>query len=186
MEYKFKDDLVGEIWKPVTIDSYKDYYLVSNLGNVKGLNYRGLGLIRNLIPQKNQWGYLRLTLQVNKKPKSFVVHKLVALAFKSNPENKKEVNHINGIKSDNRIENLEWVTPSENMAHAKINGLLKNKKSKRKKPIIQKDINNNFIKRFDSITSASLELGIHSGRICRVCKGNRLRVGDFKFEYENK
>lgn len=69
--------------------------------------------------------YLRARIRVNKKPKSISVHREVAKAFVLNNKNKPEVNHINGIKTDNRAINLEWVTPKENMAHAVKIGLYK-------------------------------------------------------------
>ena len=185
MEYKFKDDIEGEIWKPVTIEKYKDFYLVSNKGNVKSLNYRACGIVKNIIPQKNEWGYLRVTLQVNKQNNTYVVHKLVALAFIPNPENKKEINHISGKKHQNYVENLCWVTPVENMAHAKEMGLYNPyaPNYNKRKPIIQTDLDGNFIKKFDSIIIASVELNLHGSRISNVCKGIRKKTGGFKFEY---
>lgn len=100
-----------EIWKP--IKNYKNY-LVSNLGNIKRL-YTYTELI--LIPQLSKWGYLRVQLSNNHKYRKFTVHRLVLETFK--PMIKKlQVNHINGIKTDNRLCNLEWVTPSQNVIHA--------------------------------------------------------------------
>lgn len=69
-------------------------------------------------------GYIYVILTKNGKRKGKYIHRLVAEAFIPNPENKREVNHKNGIKIDNRIENLEWVSPHENMIHAHGNGLI--------------------------------------------------------------
>jgi hypothetical protein len=73
---------------------------------------------------KCKQGYLRITLNDNKIRKCFKIHRLVSLAFLPNPENKAEVNHIDSRKDNNHISNLEWVTPKENMAHAKREGLM--------------------------------------------------------------
>lgn len=69
-------------------------------------------------------GYQQCTLRENKKPKTVYVHRIVAIQFLKNSENMEQVNHKNGIKNDNRVENLEWVTPSENVIHAVKTGLI--------------------------------------------------------------
>lgn len=76
-----------------------------------------------LKPKKHKDGYLFVTLTKEKSKKNFYVHRLVAEAFIPNPENKPQVNHINGNKTDNTISNLEWVTNAENSRHAYNNGL---------------------------------------------------------------
>lgn len=83
-----------------------------------------------LKPDINQDGYSMVRLYKNKKSKAISIHRLVAQTFVLNPNNKLEVNHINEIKSDNRIENLEWCTRSENELHNSKNGGEKNPRSK--------------------------------------------------------
>jgi hypothetical protein len=111
------------------IDGYNGFYQVSSYGNLKGYRKRTFeskDRIRKLTLEKS--GYVTVGITVDKKFKKYLVHILVAKHFIPNPENKEEVNHINGIKSDNRVENLEWCTPSENLSHAYKLGLFPSRK----------------------------------------------------------
>ena len=102
-----------EIWKPVV--GLEGKYLISNLGNVKSLNFARTGKEKNMKVSLDRYGYNYV--QLNKK--KYKVHQLVAKAFIPNPEKKKTVNHINEIKTDNRVENLEWATFSEQNKYSK-------------------------------------------------------------------
>lgn len=121
----------NEIWKDVV--GYEGFYLVSNLGRLKTVtrkvNHKHSGTITKteklLSKNISNSGYEMKCLYKNSSTKSVLVHRLVAEAFIPNPENKPQVNHINGIKSDNRVENLEWNTRSENMRHSYAKGLSK-------------------------------------------------------------
>lgn len=118
-----------EVWKSVV--GYDNFYQVSNLGRVKSLsrvsqNKYGNYCIKEklLILCNDGYGYARVCLTNESKiKKNYKVHRLVALAFIPNLTNKKEVNHVNGIKDDNRVENLEWCTAKENTQHAFNTGL---------------------------------------------------------------
>lgn len=119
-----------EIWKD--IDGFEGYYQVSNMGRVKSLdrfvkhNWGGYKLNKGKILKsysKNGTNYEFVVLCVKNKRRMKSVHRLVAEAFMPNPENKPEVNHISGSKIDNRIQNLEWCTRSENQLHAFANNL---------------------------------------------------------------
>lgn len=108
-----------EIFKPI-----KDFpnYEVSNLGNVKSLNYRSTGKSKLLKPQiASQGGYcqVRLTNDDNPTGKFLYVHRLVAQAFIPNPNRYPEIDHINAIKTDNRTENIRWCTRQQNMNYAR-------------------------------------------------------------------
>lgn len=102
-----------EHWK--IIEDYPNYE-VSNLGTVR--NIKTGCVLRPIVDD-----YLRVDLCKDGKHKSKRIHRLVAEAFIPNPENKRTVNHISGDKTDNRVENLEWATHSENMKHAFRTGL---------------------------------------------------------------
>lgn len=102
-----------EEWKD--IPGYENTYQVSNLGRVRSLKYRKTNKTKILKISFFRTGYARVNLQKDKQSVSKLVHRLVAEAFIPNPDNKPEVNHINGDKSDNNIKNLEWMTSSENV-----------------------------------------------------------------------
>lgn len=99
-----------EIYK--NIDDYDGYY-ISNLGNVKSL----IGKTERILKTGNKHGYLHVILCNRDGHKNFKVHRLVAIYFLPNTENKPSVNHKNGIKTDNRVENLEWCNQQENIIH---------------------------------------------------------------------
>lgn len=95
-----------------TIPGYKDYMVTRN-GDIFSKK-----LYRFLIPYLKKDGYLSVGISINSKKKTVLVHRLVALGFHENPDNKKFVNHKNGIKADNHYKNLEWCTSKENINHS--------------------------------------------------------------------
>jgi len=127
------EELKTERWKPVTVKGYEDYYMVSSLGRVKSLdrlvNYKD-GSPRHwketiLKPRINTRDYKQVSLSKEGIIKHRVIHRLVALAFIPNPENKPEVNHLGEeylTKLNNRVENLAWATSKENSQHASRTG----------------------------------------------------------------
>lgn len=120
-----------EFW--VDVLGYEGLYQVSSFGRVKSLERFPVGKdfvkrrVNQLIlkPTLFNNGYFAVSLRRDDKTTKFSVHRLVALSFIPNPENKPQVNHKNGIKSDNGIDNLEWATSSENINHALKNGLIR-------------------------------------------------------------
>jgi hypothetical protein len=108
-----------EIWAPVPIKGFEEYYALSNLGRFKSVKYRSGGGNPKVLKQKVMHdGYLYVRMNGSNGQQFFNAHRLVASVFVANPNNKPQVNHKNSVRSDNRAENLEWVTPKENIAHA--------------------------------------------------------------------
>lgn len=153
------------IWKP--IKGYEGRYEVSTWGQVRSLdrtvrNTKGvLAHLRGklLNPAVGKAGYKVAFLRDGKESKAFSVHRLVALAFLPNAENKSEVNHKNGIRTDNRVSNLEWVTPSENKCHAYNNGLNSQKHRRKLTPSQVRELRNTDI----SLSQASKKFGVSMG-----------------------
>lgn len=105
--------MTKETWKPVK--GYEGLYEVSDKGNVRSLNYRGLnGRVHELVLLDVK-GYLKVNLWKDDEMKSHSVHRLVAEAFIPNPDGKPQVNHKDEVKSNNVVENLEWATSLENV-----------------------------------------------------------------------
>ena len=109
-----------EIWKPIIIEmngvlyDYTGLYEVSNLGNVRSLNYMRTGKVKVLKAQKNKGGYLMVCLT----KKTFYVHRLVATAFLDNPKKLQVVNHKDENKENNNVKNLEWCTQEYNSQYS--------------------------------------------------------------------
>lgn len=108
---------MNEIWKP--IKGYEGLYEISNYGNVKSLRYHNGTQTRLLKPRVNKYGYLQVGLYLpkQKQPKTFTIHRLVATSFLDNKYNYNQVNHIDGNKTNNHVQNLEWCNSMLNNQH---------------------------------------------------------------------
>ena len=149
---------------------FKEYYCDKN-GSIYSKH--------RMLKQSNRNGYLCVTLRKDKKSFSKNVHRLIAETFISNPKNKLQVNHINGIKHDNRVENLEWVTQSENTIHAIKNNLYSPPKKNRKdlsKEVFQYDLQGNLIAKFPSANEACRVTKISQRHICSCANGGEYRI----------
>lgn len=177
-----------EIWKDVV--GYEGRYQVSNQGNMKSIRYlktKDTYSIKQLKPKRNWDGYLRIQLWKDCKAVYVSIHRLVAQSFIDNPEDKPFVNHKNGIKDDNRVENLEWVSQKENIQHAWETGLAKSPfNNGNSKAIDQYDLNNNYLKTFPSTMEIERQLKINHSYISLACKNGGLNkvLGGYKWKYK--
>ena len=121
LKWEFKETIDKSLF--VDIVGYEGTYSINKNGDIISHFENGKVEYRKFLI--NETGYCYIQLWKNNKGKSLKIHRLVAQSFIPNPNNKPHVNHKNGIKTDNRVENLEWCTRSENMIHAYSNGLLK-------------------------------------------------------------
>ena len=187
-----------EEWRDV--EGYEGLYEVSSLSRIRSLNRtyitsdgrRVNHVGRILSPIIDTRGYTAVYLYKDKTPKKFRFHRIVAIAFISNPYNKPHINHINGITGDNRIVNLEWCTPSENERHSydvlgkKAIGSAKGKfgyEHNRSKAVAMLTIEGCFIKEFGSMHEASREIGISPSLICVCCKDENRTGGGNRWSY---
>lgn len=175
-----------EIWK--NIPGY-DRYQISNYGNIRSLNYKRTRQVKCLELGKIKNGYLAVILYDDKIiPRTFLVHRLVAEAFIPNPDNKPQVNHKDGNKTNNYISNLEWVTRKENIRHSfdclgRVSTAGKFRKSS--KPVIQL-LDNVEISEYSSISEAYKLTSIPYSNISKCCNGLRKKAGGFKWEFKTK
>lgn len=166
-----------EIWKPAC--GYEGYYEVSSLGRIKSLPRNGTISSSKILKEHLVNGYNCPMLQKNGVKKFEKVHRLVAKAFIPNPYNLPVVNHKDGNRSNNAVENLEWCTYSENSQH----GLWVLGKNLR--AVEQRSKDGALIKVWRSIKEAADELGLDRPSITNCCIGRdgRKTVGGYRFNY---
>lgn len=173
-----------ELWKPVV--GYEGLYEVSNLGRVKSLPRKGTkgGLLTPSYSNSKHYAHIPLTK--NGELRTTSLHRVVASAFVPNPENKSQVNHINGDKTNNRADNLEWVTNKENVDHAMETGLWKCRPEEaieaRMAGVFQK-MNGEVIAMYPCVKYAQYITGVCNQNIFKVCQGKRRSAGGFEWEF---
>lgn len=186
-----------EIWKD--IKGYENMYQISNIGQVKSLEHN--------VQQKNRWGqtisriqksrlmkihinkngYFRVVLHKNGIEKNYSVHRLVYEAFVGEIPDGMQVNHINEIKTDNRVVNLNLMTPKENSNWGTRNERVSEKQTngKNSKPVLKIDpISNEIVAEFPSTKEAERQTGFN--HICLWCRGIRKSSDGFIWKYKEE
>ena len=167
-----------EEWKD--IEGHEGEYQVSNIGNVRSLNYRNLGYVNNLKLNEDKNGYMRVSILNH----MYIVHRLVAIAFLENKMALLQINHKNECKSDNRVVNLEWVTSKQNANYGTRNKRMAvSKLNKNCKVLIQMDLQGNELNRWDSLSEMSRKLGYDKAFVARCCIGKCDTAYGYKWQY---
>ena len=163
---------MSEVETFVEIDGFERYE-VSNLGRVRNIKSG-----RMLKPHLNRDGYLKHHLYWHDKQKHLFLHRIIAIAFIDNPEEKPCVNHIDENKLNNDLSNLEWCTERENLVHGT---RTKRAAEKHSKKVIQLDLNYNVLNIFESMTQAEQETGASASSISKCCNGKLKSAGGYKW-----
>ena len=169
-----------EIWKD--IEGYEKLYQVSNLGNVKSLNYRHTGKEKLLKTAKDKDGYLRVGLYKDGKTKNCSVHRLVAFAFIPNPDNLPQVNHIDENKQNNISSNLEFCDAKYNINYGTHNK--RQSESRTNYPKFSKQVlcvETGII--YPSLSQVEREFNFSKASISKCCLGKQQTCGNFHWRY---
>lgn len=172
-----------EIWKD--IPEYEGLYQASNLGRIKSLERFRKGKNGSLVtvterilkPSITRNGYYQACLCKNSIGKQYRINRLVWIAFNGQIPENMQVNHINEIKSDNRLENLNLMTPKENTNWGTRNERVS-------KAVLQFTLDDIFVKEYPSTMQVARELGFSCGHICECCKGKRKTAHGYKWKYK--
>ena len=189
-----------EIWKD--IPEYEGLYQVSNLGNIKSLDIminckgaKGIDshLRKGRILKQNigTTGYYSVNLSKNGKTRYIRVHTILAKVFIPNPNDYPCINHIDGNKLNNNLDNLEWCTYSHNNSEAYRIGLKTNKyagkygkEAQFSKPLLQYSLEDEFIREWENANQVKRELGYCAENIRNVCNGRRKQANGYKWKYK--
>ena len=182
----------NEIWKD--IPEYEGLYQASNLGRIKSLKRFRKGKNGSLVPVKERilkprlvFGYYMIGLRKQSTQKKYLVHRLVWITFNGQIPEGLQVNHINEVKTDNKLENLNLMTAKENCnwgtRNERTGKVLKNRKDQ-SKSVLQYDLQDNFVKEYPSTHQVEREKGFNQGAINKCCKGKYKTAYGYKWKYK--
>lgn len=163
-------------WRKIIIDNKETNYSVDSIGTVR--NDTTGYILKHQIHSE----YHKVGLAINGKTKLCSVHRLVAAAFIPNPDNLPIVNHLDGDRGNNDVENLEWTTISGNALHAHQAGLIGYQK---RRPVRQFSVNGDWLMDFESATEAARQCKLLPEKIVEVCRGNRKTHGKYQWRYQD-
>ncbi len=164
-----------EEWKKIILDGLETFYSVSNQGRIRN-DKSG-----RILKLQTSHEYKKISLSIGHGiMKNRFVHRLVAEAFIPNPENKTVVNHKDGIRYHNDVDNLEWCSSSENAIHAHQYGLVG---AQKRRPVRQFNLQGDWMMDFESAAEAARQCDCQQGKITEVCGGNRKTAGNYQWRY---
>lgn len=182
---------MNEIWKD--IPGYDGLYKISNLGNIQSIQFNHSNMTKPL-KFYDKSGYNRVTLYNKNGHRKVLIHRIVATVFIPNPSNKPIVNHKDGNKLNNCVDNLEWVTHKENVNHAINNNLrpkinckcprYTGKENPQSKPLLQLTMDGKVVKEWENSVIASKELNYSFASIRRCARGERNTYKGYKWAYK--
>lgn len=176
-----------EIWKDIS--GYEGYYQISNMGRVKSLSrkinynhpkFSKRSMQEKILSPKITNGYLGINLYINKKRRSFLIHRLVAEAFISNPLNFPQVNHKDENKFNNCVDNLEWCTLEYNLLYG--TGAERSLAS-RKKPVLKFSLDGVFLEKYPNQSIAAVKNNANQSNISKCCNGHIKSCKGFIWKY---
>ena len=170
-----------EEWRPVV--EYEGIYEVSNKGDVASLNYRKQKGIRRKLRCHIRGCYIHVSLMKNGIKKTLSVHRIVAEAFVSNPNNYPIINHKDENPLNNCAENLEWCDQKYNVNYGTA---IQRRRESQMRPVIQLTKEGEFVARYKSITEATISIGANSGEISAVCSGRHISAQGFLWRFEDE
>ena len=168
--------------KNLNVKGFEGIYEIDEYGNVyqkarrEHSRFKDSEFPRKLATRKDKDGYVLVTLCNANKAQCYRVHRLVAQTFINNPENKLQVNHKDGNKENNCVDNLEWCTQKENNLHALATNLRVMKNNKLSKKVFQYDLKGNLIAEFLSANEAKRQTGYSQSHISECCRGDGLKT----------